>query len=70
MSVSFDFTIIGSIADSRYALVMAQNEDAFNYLVDEHPCLVREDGYARIDRAMVGDFESDAAWERLTCQYL
>ena len=59
MSVTFDFQIVESNIPG-VSQVVAQNEDAFRYLVEEAHFTVFEDGTAALFDERVGDFISDA----------
>ena len=69
MSVTFDFQIIDSNI-AGISQVIAQNEDAFRYLVDEAHFTVFQDGTAALFNERVGDFISDAEHAHLCCEYV
>ena len=69
MSVTFDFQIIDSNI-AGISQVIAQNEDAFRYLVDEAHFTVFQDGSAALFDERVGDFISDAEQAHLCCEYV
>lgn len=69
MSNSFDFQVISKTEVPGISLVMAFNEDAFNYLTDED-ITVMSNGYAAIDEDKVADFISDAGYAHLSCDYV
>ena len=66
MSVTYDFQIVGSNLPG-VSLVLAQNEDAFRYLIDEAHMSVFEDGTSVLFDERIGDFISDAGWAHLAC---
>ena len=68
MPITFDFQIINISGDK--SLVCAQNEEAYEYLVDESPLNMRDNGYAEIYTQMVGDFISDAGHAHLCCNLI
>ena len=67
MSVTFDFQIVESNIPG-ISQVVAQNEDAFRYLVDEAHFTVFEDGTAALFDERVGDFISDAGHAQQCCE--
>ena len=69
MSVTFDFQIVGSNI-AGISQIIAQNEDAFRYLVDEAHMTVFQDGTAALFDERVGDFISDAEQAQLCCEYV
>ena len=66
MSVTYDFQIVGSNI-SGISLVLAQNEDAFSYLVEEAHMTVFRDGSSALFDERIGDFISDAEHAHLCC---
>ena len=68
MSVSFDFEILDTNV-SGISSIMPQNEDAYNYLVEETHHSVFQDGSTVLFDERIGDFISDASHAHLTCQY-
>ena len=70
MTTSFDFTIISETDVPGISLVVAQNEDAFSYLIDEEGAdmTVLQDGSAPIASDLIGDFVSDAGWDKYSCE--
>ena len=68
MSVSFDFQIIDRSDSSETSLIVARNEEAYNYLIDEEGRDVLPNGSALISNNEVGDFISDAGWAHLCCE--
>ena len=68
MTTTFDFTIIAQTDVPGISLVVAQNEDAFSYLIDEADMTVLQDGSAPIASDLVGDFVSDAGWDKYSCE--
>ena len=69
MSVTYDFTIVAS-GVSGISHVVPQNEEAFEYLVDECHMTTFKDGSAALFDEKVGDFMSDASWAHLSCEYV
>ena len=67
MTVTFDFTIVSRTDVPGISQVMPQNEEAYNYLVDEAHLHVLQDGSAVLFSDTVGDFISDSAWAHLSC---
>ena len=67
MATSFDFTIISRTDVPGISLVVAQNEDAFSYLVDEDMTIL-PNGSSPIDSDNVGDFISDAGWDKYSVE--
>jgi hypothetical protein len=51
-----------------FTKVVAQNEDAFCYLVDEADMQVLKDGSAVLFDDRVGDFISDAGHAHMCCE--
>ena len=70
MSVQFDFTIISDTSVPGISLVMASNEDAFNYLTEEEDYTTLKDGSAPIRTECVGDFISDAEQAHFCSNYI
>ena len=69
MSVTFDFQIVESNIPG-ISQVVAQNEDAFRYLVEEAHMTVFKDGSAALFDERLGDFISDAGHAHLCCEYV
>ena len=67
MATSFDFTIISKTDVPGISLVVAQNEDAFSYLIDEDMTIL-PNGSSPIDSDNVGDFISDAGWDKYSVE--
>ena len=67
MSVTFDFQIVESNIPG-ISQVVAQNEDAFRYLVDEAHMTVFPDGTSALFDERIGDFISDAGHAQLCCE--
>ena len=65
--VNYDFQIVESNI-SGISQVIAQNEDAFRYLVDEAHFTVFSDGSAALFDERIGDFISDAGHAQLCCE--
>ena len=59
MSITYDFTIVRSGIPGM-SLVMAQNEDAFSYLIDEADLNTLPDGSAPLSNNYLEDFIVDA----------
>lgn len=68
MATSFDFTIISQTEIPGMSLIVANNEDAFNYLTDEAHMDTIEDGSAPCFDFNIGDFISDSGWEKYSCE--
>ena len=69
-TVTYDFHIVAVSGAPGLSLVYAQNEDAYNYLVDEAHLATLEDGSAPIYRHKAGDFISDAGHAHFACEYV
>ena len=67
MAASFDFTIVTQTDVPGISLVVAQNEDAFGYLIDEHMTIL-PNGASPIDSELVGDFISDCGWDKYSVE--
>lgn len=67
---TFDFKIISQTGIPGISLICPQNEDAYNYLVEEADMTTLIDGSSPIDRDQVGDFISDAESAHLCSLYL
>ena len=67
--VTYDFQIVASNI-AGISQVVAQNEDAFRYLVEEAHFTVFQDGSAALFDERVGDFVSDAGWSHMTCEFV
>ena len=68
MSVTYDFQIVGTNL-AGVSAVIAQNEDAFRYLVDEVNYAVFEDGTAPLFDDRIGDFIcADAGHAHMCCE--
>ena len=67
MSVTYDFTIVGSNLPG-VSQVVPQNEEAFSYLINEAHMSVFSDGTAALFDDRIGDFISDAGWAHLACE--
>ena len=66
--VTYDFKIVGSNI-SGVSQVIAQNEEAYNWLVEEAHMTVFADGSSALFSERVGDFISDAGHAHLCCSY-
>jgi hypothetical protein len=67
---SVDFKILAITEAPGLALIYAQNEEAYQYLIDETNMQTFRDGSAPIYREEVGDWMSDAGWAHFDCAYL
>lgn len=70
MSVNYDFTVVSDTPISGIALVMAQTEEAYNYIVDELEYTTLSDGSCPLFTDKVGDFISDAECAHLSTSYI
>lgn len=70
MTIMSDFTITSNTGVSGVALITPNNEDAFEYLVQECDFHVMANGCAPVDAEIVGDFISDASCAYLDVEYL
>ena len=68
LATTFDFEIIASNI-SGVSQVIPQNEDAYNYLVEETLYTVFQDGTTALFDERCGDFISDASHAHLSCLY-
>ena len=68
LSITYDFTVIGRTQVPGISLIVAHNEDAFNYLTEEEELTCFADGSVPLDTDKVGDFISDAGWEHYSCE--
>jgi len=68
MSITFDFQVLSRTEVPGISLVYAQNETAYNYLVEEAEMATLRDGAAPLATDKVGDFISDAGWAHLSTQ--
>ena len=66
MSITFDFQIVESNIPG-VSQVVAQNEDAFRYLVEEAHMTVFPDGTSALFDERIGDFISDAGHCHYSC---
>jgi hypothetical protein len=67
MAITYDFQLI-SADMAGFTKVVAQNEDAFCYLVDEAEMQTLKDGSAVLFNDRVGDFISDAGHAHMCCE--
>lgn len=67
MAITYDFQLI-STEMAGFTKVVAQNEDAFCYLVDEANMQTLKDGSAVLFDDRVGDFISDAGHAHMCCE--
>ena len=70
MSFNYDFTVISETPINGISLVMAQTEEAFNYIVDELEYTTLSDGSCPLFTDKVGDFISDAESAHLSTSYI
>ena len=68
MTVTFDFKIIGQTGIPHLCLIESQNEDAYNFVVDEELLLTLPDGSAMLCQDSLDDFIEDAENAQLCCQ--
>ena len=68
MATSYDFTIISNTAVPGISLVVSHNENAFRYITEEEKKTYLEDGSVPLATDKVGDFISDAGWEKYSCE--
>lgn len=68
MQATFDFQIIADTDVPGISLVIAQNEDAFSYLTEEEDMAYLSDGSVPLATDKVGDFISDAGWDKYSCE--
>ena len=69
-NITYDFEIVSVSGTPGVSLVYPQNEDAYNYMVDEANLSTFGDGSAPIYRHRAGDFISDAGHAHFACQYV
>jgi len=69
MSVTFDFKIVDTDLAGISAII-PQNEEAYNYMVQEAHLQTFTDGSAVLFDDRVGDFVSDAEWSHLCCEFV
>ena len=60
MTTTFDFQIISDTLVPGISLVVALNEDAFNYLTEEEDYTYLNDGSVPLVNEHIADFVSDA----------
>ena len=70
MATTFDFQIIARTDVPGISLVVAQNEDAFTYLMEEAEMTVLPNGTSPLATDKVGDFVSDCGWAHYACDYV
>ena len=68
MTVTFDFKIIGQTGIPNLCLIEAQNEDAYNFVVDEELLTTLPDGSAVLCQESIEDFIGDAEHAQMCCQ--
>ncbi len=64
-----DFQVVSDTSVPGISLVYAMNEDAYDYLC-EHDITVLNNGCAPIDTDTVGDFISDAGWDKMISELI
>ena len=67
LTTTFDFQIVDSNI-LGISQIVPQNEDAYNYLVEEAHLSTFKDGSAALFDEYVGDFVSDASHAHLCCE--
>ena len=67
--MTYDFTIIDTNI-AGVSKIVPQNEDAYQYLVEETQLTVFQDGSTALFDERVGDFISDASHAQLCCAYV
>ena len=67
--MTYDFQIVSNQVPD-VCLIYAQNEEAYDYLVDEANLTVLDNGSAPIYTNRVGDFISDSSHAHLCCEYI
>lgn len=70
MTTTFDFQIIARTDVPGISLVVAQNEDAFTYLMEEADMTVLPNGTSPLATDKIGDFVSDCGWAHYACDYV
>ena len=68
MATTYDFTIISNTAIPGVSLVVSHNEDAFSYITEEENMGCLKDGSVPLATDKVGDFISDAGWDKYSCE--
>ena len=68
--ITYDFQIVSVSDTPGVSLVYPQNEDAYNYVVEEAQLATLPDGSAPIYKHRVGDFLSDASHAHFVCEYV
>ena len=70
LATTFDFKLISETKFPGISLIVANNEDAFNYLTEECRYLALSDGSVPIFPDFVGDFINDAEHAHLSTEYV
>ena len=70
MATSFDFKVLSDTKFEGLSLIVANNEQAFNYLTEECKYLHLSDGTVPIFPDFVADFISDAGHAHFHCEYV
>ena len=70
MATSFDFKVISDTKFEGLSLIVANSEQAFNYLTEECKYLHLSDGTVPIFPDFVGDFINDAEHAHLSTEYV
>ena len=66
----YDFSIVSDTRMPGLSLIMAQNEDAYEYLVDELGYDLLANGNCPVFDEAIGDFISDAEHAHFCCEYI
>lgn len=66
--VTYDFKIVGSNI-SGVSQVIAQNEEAYNWLIEEAHMTVFADGSSALFEERVSEFVNDAGWSHFVCDW-
>ena len=69
-SLSYDFTIVSDTRMPGLSLIMAQHEEAYEYLADELGYDLLPNGDCPVFQSAVGDFISDAEHAHFYCEYI
>ena len=65
---SVDFKLVSG-GPNKSVLVMAFNEEAYNFLTEDCPVTPVSGGYVQLSHSECGDFLSDAAFAHFVCEY-
>ena len=69
-SLYYDFSIVSDTRMPGLSLIMAQNEEAYEYLADELGYDLLQNGNCPVFDEAVGDFISDAEHAHFCCEYI